>query len=78
MLLVRMQTGAAIVENSMEFPHEIKNGTAKGMGVLRVQKGSLLSTALPAFVVCCFVYDGHSQRCEVVSHCGFNLHLSDG
>ena len=27
-LLVRMQTGAAAVENSMEFPHKTKNGTA--------------------------------------------------
>ena len=27
-LLVGMQTGAAIVENSMEFPQKTKNGTA--------------------------------------------------
>ena len=27
-LLVRMMTGAATVENSMEFPQKIKNGTA--------------------------------------------------
>ena len=27
-LLVRMQTGAAPVENSMEFPQKTKNGTA--------------------------------------------------
>ena len=27
-LLVGMQTGAAIVENSMEFPQKAKNGTA--------------------------------------------------
>ena len=28
----------------------------------------------------CFLYfsdDGHSNRCEVVSHCGFNLHFSN-
>ena len=24
------------------------------------------------------LYDGHSQWCELVSHCGFKLHLSDG
>ena len=29
-LLVEMQTGAATVENSMEFPQKIKNGTAFG------------------------------------------------
>ena len=27
-------------------------------------------------VVCGFINDGHSDRCEVTSHCGFNLHLS--
>ena len=27
-LLLGMQTGAATVENSMEFPQKIKNGTA--------------------------------------------------
>ena len=27
-LLVGMQTGVATVENSMEFPHQTKNGTA--------------------------------------------------
>ena len=27
-LLVGMQTGASTVENSMEFPHKTKNGTA--------------------------------------------------
>ena len=27
-LLVEMQTGAATVENSMEFPQKTKNGTA--------------------------------------------------
>ena len=27
-LLVGMQTGTAIVENSMEFPQKTKNGTA--------------------------------------------------
>ena len=29
-------------------------------------------------LVCCFVYDGHSHWREMVSHCAFNLHLSDG
>ena len=27
--------------------------------------------------VCWCVDDGHSDRCEMVSHCGFNLHFSD-
>ena len=24
------------------------------------------------------IYVGHSDQCEMVPHCGFNLHLSDG
>ena len=31
-----------------------------------------------AFVVYWFVYNGHSDWCELVYHCGFNLHFSDG
>lgn len=26
---------------------------------------------------CYYLYDGHSDRCKVVSHCGFNLHFLD-
>ena len=34
------------------------------------------STSLPTLVTCLFD-DSHSDRCEVVSHCGFDLHLPD-
>ena len=40
-------------------------------------KVSLFSTSSPALVVCWFIDDSHSDRCEVISHCGFNLHFSD-
>ena len=42
-----------------------------------VQKGSPFSTSSPGLVVCLFIIDGHSDRCEVISYCGFDLHLSD-
>ena len=42
-----------------------------------MQKGSPFSTSLPALVRW-FIDDSHSDRCEIVSHCGFNLHFSDG
>ena len=38
-----------------------------------VYKGSLFFTFMLAFVVSYLFDDGHSNRCEVVSHCGFNL-----
>ena len=30
-----------------------------------------------AVVICWFINDNHFGRCEVISHCGFSLHLSD-
>ena len=36
-----------------------------------MQEGSLFSTSSPAFIVCRFFFDsGHSDRCEVIPHCG--------
>ena len=39
-----------------------------------VQEGSLFSTPSPAFIVCRISDDGLSDWCEVIPHCGFNLH----
>ena len=38
-------------------------------------QGSLFSKSLPEFVICRLSEDSHSDRCELISHCGFNLHL---
>ena len=42
-----------------------------------VQEGSLFSTSSPEFIVCRFFDDGHTDWCEVVSHCSFDLHFSN-
>ena len=42
-----------------------------------VQEGPLFSTPFPAFVVLGFFDDGHSDQCEVISHCSFDLHFSN-
>ena len=42
-----------------------------------VWRSSFSPHSQPAFVVCVFFDDSHSDRCEVISHCGFNLHFSD-
>ena len=39
--------------------------------------GFTLSAPPPA-VVSLFINHGHSDRCQMISHCGFNLHLFDG
>ena len=40
-----------------------------------VQEHSLFSTPSPAFIVCRLFDEGQSDWCEVISHCGFDLHF---
>ena len=42
-----------------------------------MQEDSLFSIPSPAFIVCRLFDDGHSDLCEVISHCGFDLHFSN-
>ena len=42
-----------------------------------VQEHSLFSTPSPAFIVCRLFDDGHSDQCEVISHCSFDVYFSD-
>ena len=42
-----------------------------------VYKVSLFYTSSPAFVICRLIDDSHSDRCEVISPCGFDLHFPD-
>ena len=41
-------------------------------------EGSLFSILSPAFIVCAFFDDGHSDQSEVIPCCSFDLHFSDG
>ena len=42
-----------------------------------VHKDSFSSTCSPAFIICISFGDSHSDRCEVTSHCGLDLHFPD-
>ena len=42
-----------------------------------VQECSPFSTLSAAFIVCRLFNDGHSDWCEAISHCSFDLHFSD-
>ena len=42
-----------------------------------VKEDSLFSTPSPAFAICRLINDGHSDCCEVVPHCSFDLHFSN-
>ena len=42
-----------------------------------ISSATLFSTSSPAFIVCRFFDDGHSDWCEVMSRNSFDLHLSN-
>ena len=42
-----------------------------------VYEGSLFPTLSPAFIVCIFFDDGHSDQHEMIIHCDFDLHFSN-
>ena len=37
----------------------------------------LFSTSSTTFTICCPFFNNHSDRCEVIFHCGFDLHSPD-
>ena len=39
-----------------------------------MQERSFFSTSSPTSIVCRLFADGHSNQCEVISHCSFDLH----
>ena len=41
-----------------------------------MQGRSLFSTPSLAFIVCRLFDEGHSDWCEMISHCSFDLHFS--
>ena len=42
-----------------------------------MHKGSIVSISSPTLVMSCLFYNGHSDKCEVISHYGFDLHFPD-
>ena len=42
-----------------------------------VNEGSLFSLPSPAFIICVLFGNDHSDLCEVISHCSFDLHFSN-
>ena len=42
-----------------------------------MQEHYRFSTPSPAFIVCRLFDEGHSDWCEVISHCSFDMHVSN-
>ena len=60
---------------------ELPNSFPKWLHPFTVPSSTLespnFSTPSPAFIVCRFFDDGHSDWCEWVSHCSFDLYFSN-
>ena len=56
---------------------QLEWASSENLQTTNAGEGSLFSTPPPAFIVCRFFDDGHSNWCEVVPHCGFDLHFSN-
>ena len=42
-----------------------------------MHRASVFSTSWPALIISCLFDNGHSDRCEVISHCSFGVCFSD-
>ena len=58
------------------FGLHVVQGTLKSLCSYRNRKRQEVTLSL-AFIVCRLFDDGHSDWCEIVPHCGFDLHFSN-
>ena len=57
--------------------HTVLHSGCTGLHSHQHYEGSLLSTPSPALIACRLLDCSHSDWCEMVPHCGFDLHFSD-
>ena len=43
----------------------------------KIYESSSFSTPSPTFVICILFDDSHSDKCQVISYCGFDFHFLD-
>ena len=60
--------GISILSSTVAVSIYIPTNSARGLP---------FSTPSPAFIVCRLFDNGHSDWCEVISHCSFDLHFSN-
>ena len=60
-----------------ESPHSLLQWLYQFTFPPTVQELSLFPTPSPAFIVCRLLDDAHSDWCEEISHCSFDLHFSN-
>ena len=59
----------------MELPYCILQWLHEFTFPLTVYKASFVSKSSSTLVICGLFDVSHSNRCEVISHCGFDLHF---
>ena len=60
--------GISILSSIVAISIYIPTNNAKGFPFL---------TCFPAFIICRFFVDGHSNWCEMIPHSSFDLHFSN-
>ena len=71
-----------VVSYGSSIFHFLRNIHTISMVAVRIfnppplNQGSLFSTQFPTFLICGLFENSHSDRCEVISHCGFDFHYS--
>ena len=62
----------------LALPFHIPNSNVVSDPILPPGLGSTPDASSPVFVVVTISYFNHSERCVVITQCGFHLHFPDG
>ena len=60
-----------------ESPHCFHSGCTSYNPINSVREGSLSSMSSPTLVIYVLFDDSHSERYEVIPHCGVDVHFPD-
>ena len=74
---VRESSNFKLIFTLRKVPGVLHSGCSQFPFPASVWEGSLCSTPSPGFTVCRVSTYGHCDWCEVVPHCGFDLHFSN-